>query len=64
MEKVQVQHTAHGVESEYILCKEMGMTSAWIARGETTGPGSTMESMGDRATPTWVLEDMVEMVIG
>ena len=41
----------------------MGMMSAWIARGETTGPGSTMESMGDKAVPTWVFNDMMEMAI-
>lgn len=52
MEKVQVLHTAYGSESDHVPCKEKGMTIAWIARGETTGPGSTMESMVGRATPT------------
>ena len=63
VEKGRVLHTAHGIESDHVSCKEMGMTSVWIARGEKTGPGSTMESMGDRATPTWVFEDMMEMAI-
>lgn len=61
--KEQVLHTAHGIESDHVPCKEMGMTSAWIARGETTRPGSTMENMGDKAMPTWVFEDMMEMAI-
>ena len=63
VEKEQVLHTAHGIQSDHVPCKEIGMTSAWIARGETTGPGSTMESVGGRATPTWVFEDMMEMAI-
>ena len=63
VEQGQVLHAAHGIESDHVPCKEMGMTSAWIARGETTGPGSTIKSMGDRATPTWVFEDMMEMAI-
>ena len=63
VEKGQVLHTAHGIESDHVPCKEMGMTSAWIARGERSGPGSTMESLGNRATPTWVFEDMMEMAI-
>ena len=63
VEKEQVLHTAHGIESDHVPCKEMGMTSAWIARGETTGPGSTMESMRNKAVPTWVFDDMMEMAI-
>ena len=63
VEKEQVLHTAHGIESDHVPCKEMGMTSAWIARGETTGPGSTMESVGDKAMPTWVFEGMMEMAV-
>ena len=63
VEKEQVLHTAHGIESDHVPCKEMGMTSAWIARGETIGPGSTMESVGDKAVPTWVFNDMMEMAM-
>ncbi len=63
VEKEQVLHTAHGIESDHVPCKKMGMTSAWIARGETIGPGSTMESVGDKAMPTWVFNDMMEMAI-
>ena len=63
VEKEQVVHTAHGIESDHVPCKEMGIASAWIARGETTGPGSTMESMRDKVAPTWVFNDMMEMAI-
>ena len=61
VEMEQVVHTAHGIESDHVPCKEMGIASAWIARGETTGPGSTMESMRDKVAPTWVFNDMMEM---
>ena len=63
VEKEQVLHTAHGIVSDHVPCKEMGMTSAWIARGETTGLGSTMECVGDKAMPTWMFEDMMEMAV-
>ncbi len=63
MEKEQVVHTAHGIESDHVPCKEMGIASAWIARGETTGPRSTVESMRNKVAPTWVFNDMMGMAI-
>ena len=63
VEKRQVLYTVHGIESDHVPCKEMGMTSAWIARGETIRPGSTRERMEHRPTPAWVFEDMMEMAI-
>ena len=48
MEEEQVLQTVYGIESDHVPCNEMGITSAWIARGETTGFGATMESMRDK----------------
>ena len=58
VEKADVLHTAHGIRADHVATKQMGMTSAWIARGEETGKGSTMESVGDTVAFTWRFEDM------
>ena len=61
VEKVEVLHTAHGIRADHVASKQMGMSSAWIARGEETGPGSTLEEVGDRVAFTWMFEDMKSM---
>ncbi|KAK3166812.1 hypothetical protein OEA41_009937 [Lepraria neglecta] len=39
VEKAEVLHTAHGIRADHVPTKQMGMTSAWIARGRRPGRG-------------------------
>ena len=59
--KGQILHTAHGLRADHVPSKQMGMTSAWIARGEKGGPGSTLERLKDKMAYTWQYESMGEM---
>lgn len=61
VERKEVLHTAHGLRADHVPSKEMGLTSAWIQRGESTGPGSRMEEVKDKVAFTWQFNTMGEM---
>lgn len=61
VEKKEVLHTAHGLRADHVPSKEMGLTSAWIQRDESTGPGSRMEEVKDKVAFTWQFNAMGEM---
>ncbi len=61
VEKKQVLHTAHGLKVDHVPSKEIGLTSAWIQRDETTGPGSRMEEVKNKVAFTWQFNTLGEM---
>lgn len=61
VEKKQVLHIAHGIKADHVPSKEIGLTSAWIQRNESTGPGSRMEEVKDKVAFTWQFNTMGEM---
>lgn len=61
VEKKQVLHTAHGIKADHVPSKEIGLTSAWIRRDESTGPGSRIEEVKDKVAFTWQFNTMGEM---
>ncbi|KAK4690698.1 hypothetical protein P7C71_g6153, partial [Lecanoromycetidae sp. Uapishka_2] len=61
VEKEHVLHTAHGLKSDHVPAKEMGMNSAWIARGDGMGEAPKLEAVKDDVAFTWRFEDMKRM---
>ncbi len=61
VEKNEVLHTAHSLRADHVPSKEMGLTSAWIRRDESTGPGSKMGEVKDKVAFTWQFNTMGEM---
>lgn len=57
VQKAQVLHTAYGLKSDHVPAKEMGMSSAFIARGD-----GDWEAVKDEVAFTWHFEDMKQMV--
>ena len=69
VEKGEVLMTAHGLKSDHVPAKEMGMSSCWIARGdgdgtiESEGKGGSDGKVKDvegRVAFTWVFDTMGE----
>ena len=54
--KGEVLMTAHGLRSDHVPCAEMGIASAWIARGE--GDGETVKEVEGQVGFTWVFDTM------
>lgn len=62
--------TAHGLTSDHVPCKEMGISSAWIARGdgdailgpqgEVGGRDGKLKEVEGRVAFTWVFDTMGE----
>lgn len=61
VEKKQVLHTAHGIKVDHVPAKELGLTSAWIQRDESTGSGSKMDDVKNKVAFTWQFNTMGEM---
>ena len=61
VDKAQILHTGHGLRADHVPCKQMGLTSAWISRGEKGGPGSTLEALEGKLAFTWQFESMGDM---
>lgn len=61
LEKGQVLHTAHGIKSDHVPSKEMGLSSAWIRRDSSEGPGSKLAEVKDQVAFTWQFNTMGEM---
>ena len=62
VEKEQVLHTGHGLKADHVAAKQMGMVSAWIARGDGEGgPGTELEEVEGKVTFTWQFDSMKEM---
>ena len=61
IEKEQVLHTAEGLKADHVPAKELGLTSAYIRRDHSTGPGSKMEQVRDKVAFTWQFNTMGEM---
>ena len=59
VEKTQVLHTAHGLKSDHVPAKEMGMSSAWIARGDANS--EKQKAVNGKVAFTWQFEDMKAM---
>lgn len=60
--KEQVLHTAHGLKSDHVPAKEMGMSSVWIARGDGNGgPNSELEAVEGEVAFAWKFETMGDM---
>lgn len=60
--KEQVLHTAHGLKSDHVPAKQMGMSSAWIARGDGEGgPKSDLAAVEGKVAFTWQFETMGDM---
>ncbi len=60
--KEQVLHTAHGLKSDHVPAKKMGISSAWIARGDGKGgPNSELEAVEGEVAFTWKFETMEDM---
>ena len=64
IEKKQVLHTGHGLKPDHVPAKTLGMTSAWIARGDAEGgPGTQLEEVlsQNKVAFTWQFETMGDM---
>ena len=61
MSKNQILQTAHGLKSDHVPSKQVGLTSAWIQRDEETGPGSKMADVRDNVAFTWHFNTLGEM---
>ena len=62
VEKEQILHTAHGLASDHVPAKQMGMSSAWIARGVGEGGMEPrLEEVKGKVAFTWRFETMAEM---
>ena len=70
-QKEELLMTAHGLTSDHVPCKKMGITSAWIARGdgnavlgETGGDGGgsdgKLKDVEGQVAFTWVFDTMGE----
>ncbi len=60
--KEQVLHTAHGLKSDHVPAKKMGISSAWIARGDGKGgPNLELEAVEGEVAFTWNFETMEDM---
>ena len=57
--KEQILHTAHGLASDHVPAKQMGMSSAWIARG--SGQGGLNAAVEGEMAFTWQFETMGDM---
>jgi len=61
IERRQILHTAHSLRADHVPSKELGLTSTWIQRDESTGPGSKMETFRDKVAFTWQFNTLGEM---
>ena len=61
IDKKEVLHTAHGIKADHVPSKQIGLSSAWIQRDESTGPGSRMAEAGDKVAFTWQFNTMGDM---
>lgn len=61
VEKEQILHTAHGLKADHVPSKQIGLSSAWIARGELGGLGSTLEVVEGKTAYTWQFDTMGDM---
>ena len=62
VERQEVLHTGHGLKADHVPAKEMGFTSAWIARGDAAGgEGTEVEATKGKVEFTWQFETMGDM---
>ena len=60
--KEEILHTGHGLKADHVAAKQMGIVSAWIARGDGKGgPGSELEEVQGKVAFPWQFDTMGEM---
>ncbi|KAL6721762.1 hypothetical protein ACLMJK_000867 [Lecanora helva] len=61
VEKSKILHTAEGLKADHVPAAQLGLTSAWIQRDHSTGPGTKMDQVKDKVAFTWKFNTLGEM---
>jgi 2-haloalkanoic acid dehalogenase type II len=63
IDKKDLLHVAKSLPIDHVTTKEMGITSAWIARGEggITAMGGRLDDFNDKVAPKWSFESLGHM---